>query len=67
MRVLLDHGEGVVVDRNHGLWVHKLDRFECVVRTHGEVVADGEDGQVNAVPADQGHVPKETGVSSVVE
>ena len=65
--VLTDDGEGVVVDGNDAGGVDELDGFEGVVGPHGVVVADGEEGEVDAGFADEFHIAEEGGVGGVVD
>ena len=59
-RILRDQVESVVVDRNHDLRTDKFDRAQCVVRAHCEVIADGDQRQIDPLVPDQFHIAKET-------
>ncbi len=55
------------MDGDHFLGLDEFERFKRVFRAHGEGVADGEQGQVDAGFADQRHVGKERGVTGMVD
>lgn len=67
MRVLFYDLKGVVVNGNHDFGTDELDRFERVLWPHGEIIADGQNGQVNALLADELHVVKESRIASVID
>src|SRR5690606_23165780 len=46
--VLLQQGEGVVVDRDHALRRQQPHRFQRVLGAHGEVVADRQQSDVQS-------------------
>ena len=52
---------------NHPPGFDQLDGFQGVVGTHREVVADWQDGQVDAILPDQLHVVEQAGVGGVVD
>src|SRR4051812_26920228 len=52
LRVLPDRREGVVVAGDDRLRADELGSAGGIVRTHREVVADGQDGDVDAFVAD---------------
>src|SRR5262249_20655586 len=65
--VLGDGGPGVVVDGEDLLRLEELDRPDGVVGAHRVVVADGQDGQVHPLLADQPHVAEKARVGRVVD
>src|SRR5215208_4260728 len=67
LRILPDWRKGVVVAGDDRLGADKLGGTSGIVRTHREVVADGQDGDVNAFVPDEAHVAKERGVTGEVE
>ena len=61
-----DQLPGVVVDGNGMLGLDQLDCSQGVVRSHGEVVSNGNGSQVDAFLSDQAHVAEQTGVTGQV-
>lgn len=51
---------------NHSLWFDQLDRSQCVIGAHREVVADGQNRDVDTLFTDQLHVVEQAGVARVV-
>src|SRR4051812_18857971 len=67
LRVLPDGREGVVVAGDDRLRADELGGAGGIVWTHREVVADGQDGDVDALVAYETHVAEEGGVACEVE
>src|SRR3989339_2144493 len=62
-----DRREGIVVHGHDQLGGEKIGRSDRVLDTHGVVVADGQQGHVEAVQlADELHVREEAGIPRVV-
>lgn len=65
--ILRDDGPGVVVHGHGDLGLEQAERFECVVGAHGEVVADGQQREVEPDAADELQVEEQRGVAGVVD
>ncbi len=47
------------MDGNHNLRLQHLDRAQGIIRSHGVVVADGDDRQIKPLLTDQFHIPEQ--------
>ncbi len=66
-RVLLHHGEGIIVDRDNHLG---LDEFDCpqgIFGPHSVVVTDGLDSLLDAFFTYEFHVVEKAGIAGVVD
>ena len=54
------------MDGDDVLGCQELDRPQGIVGPHGEVVADRNDGQIQAFLADQAHIAEQAGIASHV-
>src|SRR6202012_5166174 len=64
----LDGGEGVEMDTDDVIAANHLGAAYCVVDVHGEIAADAEDGEIEAVAvSDEFHVAGEGGVAGEVK
>ena len=64
---MFDQIERVVVNGDDDQRVYQLDGPQAVVWPHGEVVADGQNGDIHTFLADQLHVIEQPGVAGVID
>src|SRR5215207_2863728 len=67
LRILLDRWEGVVVAGDDRLRADELRGAGGIIRTHREVVADRQNGDVDALISNEAHVAEESSVAGEVE
>jgi len=51
-----DRGKGVEMQPQHFIAIHEFGSLYCVLRTHREIVSDGQQGHVDAGASDQRHI-----------
>ena len=65
--ILRDGGPRIVVHGDGEFRFKEIERIEGIGRSHGEIVADGEEREIEPVAADQLHIAEESGVAGMVE
>ena len=53
--------------RHNVLGFDQLHRPQRIIRSHGEIITDGQHCKVDALLADQAHIPKQSRVTSQVD
>lgn len=62
MLILGDQIEGVIVDWDDMFGLDQLNRSQGIRWPHGEIVTNGQNGQVDPFFADQAHITEKTGI-----